>query len=223
MPAAGVVRHRAVQGGEGGADMRTVSGVWRWRGNPLRRATDLVEAWVALTAALLLVTLSPAIGWLVGSASEDSLRQSMRLQRQQRHQTTATVLPPAPVAKPPSYDPDASAAHHQRRAVTAQWRAADGGQRTGTVSTALVKKPRAGDRITIWTDARGHAVARPLDDTTVRTHAVLTGMGAALTAAGALECARRLVLWRLERRRYERLDRAWAAVGPDWGRTGTGS
>ncbi|MCM2390716.1 hypothetical protein NBG84_20835 [Streptomyces sp. CWNU-1] len=202
--------------------MGAVRGVWRWRGNPLRRATDLIEAWVALIAALLLVTLSPAIGWLVGSATEDSLRQSMRLQRQQRHPTTATVLSPAPPAKPPSYDPDATASHRQRGAVRAQWRAVDGQRRTGTVSTVLAK-PRAGDRITIWTDAQGHAVGRPLNGTTVRTHAALTGVGGALTAAGTLECARRLVLWRLVRRRYERLDRAWAAVGPDWGRTGTGS
>ena len=28
--------------------MRAISGLWRWRDNPLRRATDLAEAWLAL-------------------------------------------------------------------------------------------------------------------------------------------------------------------------------
>ena len=32
--------------------MRAISGLWRWRHNPLRRATDLAEAWVALAALL---------------------------------------------------------------------------------------------------------------------------------------------------------------------------
>ncbi|WP_329014746.1 Rv1733c family protein [Streptomyces sp. NBC_00690] len=202
--------------------MHAARGVWRWRGNPLRRATDQIEAWMALSAALLLVTVAPAFGWLVGSATDDSLRQSMRLQRQQRHQTTATVVSPSPPAKARSHDPDASAADHQQRTVTAQWRAVDGGRHTGAIATVL-DRPRAGDRVTIWTDARGHVVTRPLDLATVRVHSALTGVGAALSAAGALECARRLALWRLVRRRHDRLDRAWAAVGPDWGRTGTGS
>lgn len=37
--------------------MRAVGGLRRWRRNPLRRATDLAEAWLALTV-LLLVTLA---------------------------------------------------------------------------------------------------------------------------------------------------------------------
>jgi hypothetical protein len=45
----------------------------------------------------------------------------------------------------------------------------------------------------------------------------------ALLAAGLVECGRRLVLWRMVRRRYARLDRAWEQAGPDWGLTGAGS
>lgn len=46
--------------------MRAVGGLWRWRGNPLRRGTDLAEAWVALTALVLILSVAPLIGVLAG-------------------------------------------------------------------------------------------------------------------------------------------------------------
>ncbi|MFC4607633.1 hypothetical protein ACFO9E_07380 [Streptomyces maoxianensis] len=202
--------------------MRTATGVWRWRHNPLRRATDLFEAWVALVAAVLLVTAAPAVGWITANQTDESLRQSVRMQRQQRHAVTATVLRPAPPHKPAPYDPESSAAGEQRRPVVAKWTAADGSRHTGTVSTVL-RTVRPGDTFTIWTDPAGRIVNRPMDAATAGVHAVLAGIGAAFAAAGLVECARRLVVWRLVRRRYARLDRGWAAAGPDWGRTGAGS
>ena len=80
-----------------------------------------------------------------------------------------------------------------------------------------------GDHFEIWTDRHGQMVARPLDSTTATTHAVLAGFGAAMLTAGAIEGARRLIVWRMVRRRYARWDQAWDRAGPDWGRTGTGS
>ncbi|MFD9225050.1 hypothetical protein ACFWDI_34785 [Streptomyces sp. NPDC060064] len=202
--------------------MRAAKGVWAWRHNPLRRATDLFEAWVALIAALLLFTAAPAAGWATGSLTDESLRQAVRNQRQQRHPVTATVLKPAPAPKPAAYDPESSAAHEKRRPIIAKWTAVDGSRHTGTVSTVL-RTARAGDTFTIWTDRAGRVVSRPMDAATARVHAVLAGIGAALTAAGLIACARRLIVRRLVRRRYARLDQAWAAAGPDWGRTGAGS
>ena len=217
---------RAVQGyygtGKGVREVRAAAGVWRWRHNPLRRATDLLEAWVALVAAVLLVTAAPAFGWLSGSLTDESLRQSVRIQRQQRHPVTATVLRPAAEPKPSAYDPESSAAREKRRPILAKWTAVDGSRHTGTVSTVL-RTMRPGDTFTVWTDRSGRLVTRPMDLATARAHAVLAGIGATLSFAGLVEGARRLVVWRLVRRRYERLDRAWAAAGPDWGRTGAGS
>ncbi|MER5767272.1 hypothetical protein [Streptomyces sp. NPDC001985] len=201
--------------------MRAASGVWRWRRNPLRRATDLVEAWTALLAALLLVTAAPAVGWFAGSATEDSLRQSARQQRLQRHPVTATVLGPLSPAGAPVYTPDSPAAREKPRLVRARWTAVDGGSRTGSVPTTL-RDPRPGDRLTVWTDTRGRTAPLPLEPSAVRVHAVLGGLGAAFVCAGLVEALRRLIVRWLSRRRFARLDRAWAATGPDWGRTGTG-
>ncbi|MGP2442177.1 Rv1733c family protein [Streptomyces sp. JW3] len=201
--------------------MRAIRGLWRWRHNPLRRATDLAEAWVALATLLFMLCVAPVLGVLVGTAADDALRRSVHDQQQTRHRVTATVVRELD-RSPLDVDPETAAAGDLRSRVLAEWTAPDGSARHGPV-LASIDSPHAGDRFGIWTDQHGRTVARPLDAATAATHAVLAGTGAALAAAALAEGARRLVLWRMVRRRYARLDRAWDRAGPDWGRTGTGS
>ncbi len=200
--------------------MRAVSGLWRWRRNPLRRATDLAEAWLALTALLLVALAAPLIGVLSGSAAHTSLQRSVRAQQQSRHLVTAAVvreLDPAPAAT----DPELVGGDPGSR-VLARWTAPDGTARREAVQARL-PDPRPGDTFRIWTDGHGDRVARPLDPGTATAHAVLAGAGAALLAAGLFEGGRRLVLRRMLRRRYACWGREWGRVGPDWGRTGADS
>ncbi|MEV0097245.1 hypothetical protein [Streptomyces sp. NPDC050738] len=202
--------------------MRVASGVWRWRRNPLRRSTDLVEAWVALAAMLLIVLGAPLLGWCCGVLSDRALERAVHRQQQQRHATIALVvrtLPGPALSANPDGSPDGSAA---RSKVLANWKAADGSLHTGAL-IAGKRHDKPGDTLPIWTDGHGSVVNRPLDTTTARSHAVLAGVGAAVAAAGLFAGGRHFVVWRLVRRRYARLDRAWAKAGPDWGRTGTGS
>ncbi|MEU1511143.1 hypothetical protein ABZ490_03125 [Streptomyces sp. NPDC005811] len=201
--------------------MRAIGGIWRWRHNPLRRGTDLVEAWVALSALLLILLAAPVVGSLIGAVAQDSLQQAVREQRQTRHEVTATVVR-ASGSSPLEADPEAASGREARSRVVADWTAPDGTDRHGTVLAAL-KAPHHGDHFAIWTDAHGTLVARPLDSATATTHAVLAGFGAALLTAGMVEGGRRLIVWRMVRRRYARWDQAWDRAGPDWGRTGTGS
>ncbi|MEU7473819.1 hypothetical protein AB0A94_35840 [Streptomyces sp. NPDC044984] len=201
--------------------MRAISGLWRWRHNPLCRGTDLAEAWVAFAALLLVLVAAPVAGLLTGGAAQDALQRSVRAQHQSRHLVTATVvrkLDPSPSAA----DPEGSAGGDPRHRVLAHWTAPDGTGRSGPVPTRL-EDPRPGDLFRIWTDGHGTTVARPLDTATATTHAVLAGVGAALVAAALVEGSRRLAVRRMLRRRYARWDRAWDKAGPDWGRTGTGS
>lgn len=198
-----------------------MSGLWRWRRNPLRRATDLAEAWVALAALLLILVVAPVAGVVVGGLAQDSLQESVRDQRGTRHVVTATVARKLD-RSPLDADPETSTGREMRTRVLADWTAPDGTAQHGPV-LANLKDPHRGDHFTIWTDARGHIVARPLDSATATTHAVLAGFGAALLGIGLVESARRLIVWRMVRRRYARWDQAWERVGPDWGRTGTGS
>ncbi|MFJ8822646.1 hypothetical protein ACIREE_12755 [Streptomyces sp. NPDC102467] len=201
--------------------MRAITGLWRWRRNPLRRGTDLVEAWVALVALILIVVAAPVVGIVAGSLSRDALYRSVQEQHDRRHKVTATVV--KKVAQPPlDPDPETSTARDAHSRVVATWKAPDGTAHRDRVVAAL-KTPRAGDTFPLWTDGYGHVVGRPLDRTTATTHAVLAGFGAAVALTGLVEGTRRLVVWRLVRRRYARWDHAWDIAGPDWGRTGTGS
>ncbi|CAM5735661.1 putative protein OS=Streptomyces tendae OX=1932 GN=GUR47_28535 PE=4 SV=1 [Streptomyces tendae] len=201
--------------------MRVISGLWRWRGNPLCRASDLAEAWVALTALLLIVSVAPLIGVLVGGAAQGTLQRSVREQHESRHRVTATVVR-ALERSPLAVDPEGASGEDVRSRVLAAWTGPDGSRHEAGVLVA-VDDPDSGDRFALWTDARGRAVARPLDSATATTHAVLAGTGTAVAAAASVEIARRIVVWRLVRRRYARLEREWERTGPDWGRTGAGS
>ncbi|MFF5536692.1 hypothetical protein ACFY71_30235 [Streptomyces cinerochromogenes] len=201
--------------------MRALSGLWRWRNNPLRRATDLAEAWVALVALLLIAVAAPVTGCLVGAAAQDSLQRSARQQQHARHQVTATVVRDLGGTVPET-DPDTSSAREARSRVLAHWTAPDGTRRHGPVLADL-KTPHRGDHFRLWTDPHGRITTRPLDSATATTHAVLAGFGAALLTAGLVETGRRITVWRLVRRRYARWDQAWDRAGPDWGKAGTGS
>lgn len=200
--------------------MRAVRGLWRWRHNPLCRTTDLMEGWVALTALLLVLLVAPVIGTLAGSAAQDDLQRSVREQEESRHRVTATVVRELG-RSPLAVDPE-TATRDNRARVRAHWTAPDGTDRYGPV-VARLEDPEPGDRFALWTDARGRTVARPLDPATATTHAVLAGFGAALLTVCLVEGGRRLVVSRMVLRRYARWDQAWDRVGPDWGRTGTGS
>ncbi|MDQ0954583.1 hypothetical protein QFZ24_008506 [Streptomyces phaeochromogenes] len=201
--------------------MRAIRGLWRWRHNPLRRTTDLAEAWLALGALLLILVAAPLVGVLIGGLAQDALQQSVREQRLDRHPVTATVIKKAD-RTPLDPDPETSSGRDSHTRVIADWKAPDGTARRDTVM-AVLNSPQRGDHFTVWTDLHGRIVGRPLDTATAATHAVLAGFGTAVACAGLVEGSRRLVVWRMVRRRYDRLDQAWSQAGPDWGRTGTGS
>ncbi|MFB7180293.1 hypothetical protein ACFCYI_21650 [Streptomyces sp. NPDC056257] len=204
--------------------MRTAMGVWRWRRNPLRRPTDLFEAWVAFAALVCVLVVAPAVGWVAGVRVDGTLQQAAQEQRQERHLVPAVVVRPAPVsaAEEVSADPSAQRTAPHRTQIVASWTAPDGSSHEGTVPAAE-EPPRAGDRFRIWTDAHGRLVGQPLDPSAAAFHAGMAGLAAAIGVAALGETVRRLVVRRLVHRRYIRLDRAWAAAGPDWGRAGAGS
>ncbi|GGX58500.1 Rv1733c family protein [Streptomyces fructofermentans] len=201
--------------------MRAIWGLRHWRDNPLRRATDLAEAWLALAALLLILVAAPLAGTLVGGRAHDALQRSAREQREDRHPLYATVVRKAD-RTPLDPDPETASGRDSHSRVLALWTAPDGTARRGTVMAAL-NSPQRGDRFTLWTDGHGRVVGEPLDPAAASAHAALAGFGTAALCAGLIEGSRRLVVWRMVRRRYDGWDRAWSQAGPDWGRTGTGS
>ncbi|WP_415952909.1 hypothetical protein [Streptomyces sp. KLOTTS4A1] len=201
--------------------MRTITGLWRWRSNPLRRATDLLEAWVALLALLAMLLVAPLVGAAVGATSSAALDRAVQAQHESRHRVQATV---DKISAPPRVSPAAetSAEREKSARVVADWQAPNGKPRHGTVPSTMTD-PRPGDRFLLWVDGEGSPVAEPMAAGTAAVHAGFAGFTAAATAVALIEALRRLAVWAMLRRRYAALEAEWAHIGPDWGRTGTGS
>ncbi|ANZ19988.1 hypothetical protein SNOUR_33785 [Streptomyces noursei ATCC 11455] len=200
--------------------MRAIRGIRRWRHNPLRRRTDQVEAWLALAAALLIAVGAPCAGWFAGRTAHDALLAAVRLEHRQRRPVWAVADRPAPgTPVDPGAETFPQRAAHLR--VVARWTGPDGGPRTGEVAAPRPVEP--GDRFRLWSDDRGRAVPRPLDEGTARTHTALAALGAAAAAGGLVEGGRRLAVRQLMARRFRRWDAAWARAGQDWGRADAGS
>ncbi|MGW3664987.1 Rv1733c family protein [Streptomyces sp. NPDC005141] len=176
--------------------MGTRIGLWRWRRNPLRRRSDVTEAWVVLGTFLLLATGAPAVGAAVGlNAHNTALRHGRDWQR-----TTAVLVSDAP-----------DSVYADTRAAV-RWTAPDGSTRIGT---ALVRAGTgAGAAATVWQDERGAMREAPVTATEAAAQGVLFGTLAAGGTAAVVLGSRWVVRVRLDRGRDREWERAWAAMGP---------
>ncbi|MEV5508515.1 Rv1733c family protein [Streptomyces orinoci] len=193
---------------------------WRWRRNPLRRRSDVVEAWLGLVAVVLMLVAGPVAGWASGSLAHGALRHMVRQQRLHRHQVEAVLLKVLP-GRPMDTDPQADGRREGHHRVIARWPGPDGTLHTGVVP--VHGTAAAGKRFSMWTDDQGGAAGRPLDGATAQVHSVLAGVGAAAATAGVIQGARVLAVRRLVRRRYARWDRDWEQARHTWGRADAGS
>jgi hypothetical protein len=195
---------------------------WRWRRNPLRRPTDVVEAWLLLVTVAVLC-LTPLLGWWAGAMADRTLQATVRAQHVERTLVPATVQPDtkgagaAPTAQGARNDPAPGFSGH---GDVLKWRAPDGTAHTADVSSDLELWQQG--HIRLWVDRHGDLVPPPLDRATAGTRAVLTGTAVTSTAAGLVVVARQLAMWRLMRRRMASWEREWERVGQDWGRAGAG-
>ncbi|WP_435134500.1 Rv1733c family protein [Actinacidiphila sp. bgisy144] len=184
----------------------TVRG-WRWRRNPLRRRTDVVETWLALFFAVALCA-TPLLGWWADRSVGRVLSHEVATEHAERTLVTATLAR------------DKASGSKTRPTEQLRWTGPDGSTRTATVSSDVEVLQQG--RIKVWTDRAGRLAPPPLDSATAGTHAVLAGVAAGSAAAGLLVLSRQLLMWRLMLRRLESWAREWARVGQDWGRAGAG-
>ncbi|MCO8303360.1 MULTISPECIES: Rv1733c family protein [Streptomyces] len=181
--------------------------MWRWRHNPLRRRSDVVEAWVVLVTGLVMAVGGPAAGVAAGTTVDASLRQ----ERADRHRVPAVLKEDAPVPQPAA---DGSTTGQVRAVV--RWTGPDGTVRTGVAQ--VHQGSRAGTATEVWTDGRGRLVQQPPTSEQMVTRAVLAGTSAAAGVGAVSLAGRGVVRWRLDRARAQEWGRAWAEVGPRWSR-----
>ncbi|MBL1084540.1 hypothetical protein JK359_21655 [Streptomyces actinomycinicus] len=189
--------------------MRTRMRGWRWRRNPLRRRSDLVEAWTVLVVAVLLFVVAPLVGIAAGLHAHHAADALAVAQRAARHRVHAVVTG-EPSERPATVQGDR--AHPYRAQV--RWTEPGGGTRTAW--TRVPAGTRTGDPVTVWFDARGRGVAPPPDDAAVWQHAVTIGICAAAGTATVVllghAVERRIAL----RHRLTEWEREWARTGPRW-------
>ncbi|WP_413759856.1 hypothetical protein [Streptomyces sp. MMBL 11-3] len=181
--------------------MRTRARFWRWRRNPLRRRSDVAEAWVVLTTGLLLAVGAPAVGAVVGL----DMQAAAARQGQDWHPTAAVVVEDAPYG-----------GYLDRVRTEVRWTASDGASRT---ERALVRSgSEAGARATVWLDDAGALHDPPLTDGQAAVEGVVFGTSATVVTRAVVLAGGWGARVRLDRRRQREWEREWASVGPRWGR-----
>ncbi|MFF4113231.1 Rv1733c family protein [Streptomyces sp. NPDC001714] len=178
---------------------------WRWRRNPLRRPSDVVEAWVVLAVWAVTVVGGLLAGWAAGAAVDHMFAERRAALHVVSAELTENAANGAPVAA--GYDV-------AKVWVTVRWTTTDGSVHTGLAKA--VPTATAGSRLQVWVD-RGERVAAP---PTSRSEATLDAVAAAALVAPLAATAAWGAGWalrsRLMRRRLAEWDAEWRRIGPQW-------
>lgn len=191
--------------------MRTRVRHWRGGPNPLRRRSDVVEAWTVLAVAVLLLVGAPLLGALTTWWAHDQARAVERAQQADRHLVRAVVT--GPVTSPDAPSSEYSGEQRSYRA-TVRWSEPGGPPHTATARVPA--DTRRGEHVDVWLDSAGRWVPPPVDDSAVWQHAVSFGAcsagGFVAVVLGAHWAVRRTAL----RHRLAEWEDAWARTEPQW-------
>ncbi|WP_329127002.1 Rv1733c family protein [Streptomyces sp. NBC_01465] len=150
---------------------RTAVRLWRWRNNPLKRRSDILEAWVvAATWALVAVAVVA-----VGAATAGWVSSSISAQQSDRHRVPAVLTQAAPPAVAA-----VSGAGSEQVMARVRWVDARGATRTGT--TRVPAGAAAGTSVTAWAGPHNSLVSPPPSDS---DRIVRAGYSAVLAGSGA--------------------------------------
>ena len=182
---------------------------WRWRRNPLRRHSDVVEAWIVLVVWTVAAVGAVAAG-VIGARIADRVVEQ---DRTGRHPVSAVLVR---TVSGSGRDVVTGFTGDRVRA-TVRWTDAQGIVRTGATDVRSTAAP--GSTVTAWADGRGRLVSAPMNPAAATTRVVLVGTGAALTAGLTVLGAGALARLRIQRRATERWGAEWERVGRQWGHT----
>ena len=175
--------------------------------NPLRRRSDVVEAWLAPVAIVAFLALSPLAAGLVdmGVRADNAAAQHVQ---QSWHPVSAILLRAAPG---PEFSDNG--ANTWTEWAPARWTA---GGKQYTARIPVRAGSRAGSTQTVWLDRAGHVQVPPMNPPELGG-AIGTGILLALAAlAVVVAVVTRLARWALDRKRIASWETAWLAVGPRW-------
>ncbi|MEV7979305.1 hypothetical protein [Streptomyces sp. NPDC086519] len=179
--------------------------LWRWRRNPLRRPSDVVEAWIVLavwTVALL-------GGLLAGGAAATAVHRSFADRRSAIHPVSARLTENAAAGSRvlTGYDVGKSW-------VTVRWTDPDGTTRTGLAKA--LPTARTGSQVRVWVDRDDRPVSAPPSQAEVTCQSLATAVLVSPLVATAVWGGGWVVRRRLMRRRLAEWDAEWRRIGPQW-------
>ncbi|MFD7475281.1 hypothetical protein ACFV8Z_24775 [Streptomyces sp. NPDC059837] len=178
---------------------------WRWRRNPLRRHSDVVEAWIVLavwTVALL-------GGLVAGGAAGAAVGHTFAERRAALHMVPAELTQNAANGAPVVAGYDVGKVW-----VTVRWTYADGSAHTGL--TKAVPTATTGSRLQVWVDHSDRVVGPPTSRGEAALDAAATAALVAPPVGTAAWGAGGILRSRLMRRRLAEWDAEWQQIGPQW-------
>ncbi|MER5194038.1 Rv1733c family protein [Streptomyces sp. NPDC002755] len=181
------------------------------RDNPLRRRSDVVEAWTALFVAVLLLVAVPLAGALAGRWGHADAQAVADRLRAERHRERVEV-----VGHVPETMPSVEGVRQQMFRVTVRW--TPPGEHTRTATARVPAGTREGEVVDVWFDTRGRSVAPPPNDTLVWQHAFAMGACAAGGTAAVVLLGHAVVRRVAMRHRLGEWEREWARTEPQWTR-----
>lgn len=178
--------------------------LWRWQRNPLKRTSDVVEAWVLLVAWVLAVVG----GALVGVLTAGAMQQNADRVRTETRPSSAVLIQEATPGTSRS-------ANGALMWGTVRWTEPDGSVHTGRTRVPASATP--GTHVTVWTNGRGALTSPPPSRADSTFQAVLGGLWASTAAVVVVVGGAKLVRSQLDRRRFDQWDKEWERVDTPWG------
>jgi hypothetical protein len=178
-------------------------------GNPLRRRSDLIDAWLVPVAIVVFVALCPLVLALVGGWTRAANTSEEHAQAHW-HQVQAVLLRSVPGAEQADHGANTWIAW-----TPARWTAA-GIHHTGIVPAQ--SGTRAGAVVTVWLDSAGKAHVPPLTPGGASSRVLEASVAGLAVLAVALATMTMFARRFLDRRRLAGWETAWLSVGPTWTR-----
>lgn len=179
---------------------------WRWRRNPLKRRSDVIEAWIVLAGWVSALV----VGFWAGLGAAEAVERAADRDRAESRAVSAVLAEDAKDASPSRAVSDLPVR------ATVRWTAPDGTPRTD--EARVPPRTPAGSHVTVWTDKRGYVTSEPLTEGEMRLYAALGGTVAAVGASGAMLGVAWVTRLYLDRCRMRRWAADWERVDARWGR-----
>jgi hypothetical protein len=183
---------------------------WRLRRNPLRRRSDLAQAWIGLGLTLAVLAATPVALFLVGDAAHHHYARTAQHQAATRHPTTAVLVEDA------RSHPEPGSAEARQTLYPTKVRFTDPHGRTHTAHADAQPALPRGTTIRVWADTDGELTDPPLSHDQIRSRA----MGSALVAVRGVHIAAAIAYKTADRvirqHNLAAWETAWAATAPRW-------